>query len=90
MVAGVAATTALSWIYATTTWAETVTTSGAEVIEEAAEVAKQLVTRASWVGERTMSAYGNFLERMIEQTGDAACLLIAIVTAVIAETLVYE
>ena len=90
MLAGAAVTTTLSWVYATTSWAVKVTAGGNEIIEEAAEVTKHLVFRASEVGDRAMSAYAKFIERMIDQTGDAATVLLVIATAVIAKTFVYE
>ena len=90
MVAGVAATTTLSWIYATTTWAVTVTASGAEVIEEVAAAVKQLVSRAGWVGEQTLDTDGKFLDKVITQTGDVMCWLIVILAAVVGKTAVYD
>ena len=90
LLAGVAATTTLSWIYATTTWAVTVTASGAEVIEEVAEAMKQLVSRAGWVGEQTLDTYGKFLDKVITQTGDVVCWLIIVLAAVVGKTIVCD
>ena len=90
MLIGAAVTSGLSWVYAATTWAVAVTTGGTEIIEEVTAATKQLVFQASSVGDRTINASGQFLVRIINQSGGAVAMLIVITTAIVAKTLVYE
>ena len=90
MMAGIATTTTLSWVYASTTWAVAVGTGGAEVIMEVASAAKQLVNRASWVGEQVLDTYGELFDKVMRQAGDIACFLMVILAAVFAKQVIYD
>ena len=63
VLAGIATTTTISWVYTTTCWAVSVTTRGTEVIDEVAVAMKQSINR-------TVSVTASWLE-VIEEVAEA-------------------
>ena len=67
-----------------------VTSVWADVLEDLAEVARRLVLRGGWIGERVFDILARIIDKVFTQAGDVACYLVVIVAAVIGTSIICE
>ena len=83
MLVGVPATSTLSWVYATTTWAVALVDGGTQVIGEVGAAVGGLVRQIRQSRDRLVLSAKTQVDRVVIRTGDLVCYAIALLVVVV-------